>query len=224
MSQCPAVSHAIAHPHLWAASSIPFLPYGVGAEKLALYVDLLLKWNVKLNLSAYQEPVSLLRDLIQDSFFLASFLDSLVLHHLCPGDKLKIWDLGAGAGLPGIPLRIFWPHGAYTWIERRQKRALFLQTACAHLELPNCDGFMGDAKSFFAASSVKPDFIISRAFMPWQKLLNFCSDQLLKGSHIIVMSNESPPEIAPQGWRLVATQNCQLPRKNHWLWALSPSE
>lgn len=213
-------AQAVASPHLWASEELPFFPYGKGAAELALYLDLLLAWNRKLNLSACKSAIPILRDLAQDSIFLASFLDELTLRKQWDKKNLRLWDLGAGAGLPGIPLRIFWPRGDYTWIERRQKRALFLQNVCAQLKLAACSGYTGEAQAFFAASSQKAHCILSRAFMPWQKLLNFCDRQLEPHGSIIIMANQEPPEL-PDGWQLDSARICQLPTKKHWLWALS---
>lgn len=213
---------AIAAPRLWASAEIPFLPCGEGARELASYIETLLAWNRKLNLSGCAEALPLLRDLIQDSFFLASFLDELVLVKQWPVEALEILDLGAGAGLPGIPLRIFWPYGHYTWVERRQKRALFLQNICARLRLPRCSGFPGDAAAFFAATNQKAHCIISRAFMPWQKLPDFCAAQLAPTGSLIIMASHPPPA-PPAGWQLDASRHCPLPARDHWLWALSRS-
>ncbi|MBD5642070.1 MAG: 16S rRNA (guanine(527)-N(7))-methyltransferase RsmG [Desulfovibrio sp.] len=217
-----AAAQAIAAPRLWASDELPFLPYGSGAADLALYLDLLLAWNRKLNLTACQDAVSLLRDLAQDSIFLASFLEELAWRKQWPKTGMQILDLGAGAGLPGIPLRIFWGRGDYTWIERRQKRALFLQNACARLKLANCAGYCGDASDFFKQTRQKARCILSRAFMPWQKLLNFCAGQLASAGSLIIMANHEPPEL-PAGWRLDSALPCKLPAKTHWLWALSQS-
>lgn len=215
-----APAQAIASPELWASPKVPFLPFGQGAVDLARYLELVLAWNRKLNLSACKEAIPLLRDLVQDSFFLAGFLDELALLKRWPETGQRIWDLGAGAGLPGIPLRIFWPQGHYTWIERRQKRALFLQNVCAQLKLAACSGFCGDASAFFAGSPQKAHCILSRAFMPWQQLLDFCADQLEPNGSIIIMANHAPPSL-PSGWTLDAAKLCPLPDKTHWLWALS---
>ena len=39
----------------------------------------------------------------------------------------ETWDLGAGAGIPGIPLRLVWDSGTFTLVEVREKRVLFLE-------------------------------------------------------------------------------------------------
>lgn len=222
-SQAISPGEAIARPDLWAGAEIPFLPYGDGARNLALYMDLLLAWNRKLNLSGCDNAIELLRDLVQDSFFMASFIEELALRKKWKPEIAAIWDLGAGAGLPGIPLRIFLPFGKYTWVERRQKRALFLENVCARLALPGISGFCGDAAKFMARHSEGAQCIIARAFLPWQKLLEFCKGHLARCGSVIIMSNQAPPAL-PAQWQLDSSKCYWLPHKTHWLWALSQTD
>ncbi len=59
----------------------------------------------------------------------------LITPHLSPADR--ILDLGSGAGLPGVPLALAFPHHQVTWVERRQRRANFLRIVASQLELGN---------------------------------------------------------------------------------------
>lgn len=205
----------IAARHLWAAPELPFLPLKSAAHDLAAYMNLLLKWNCQLNLSGCDNALSLMRDLIQDSFFLLKFMQTLPL-----APNLQIWDLGAGAGLPGIPLRILSSFGNYTWIEASQKRAIFLQTVQANLHLKNVSGHAGRVEDFFRQAG-KADLIISRAFRPWREILDLCRPKLASGAQIVIMANSSPPDMPP-GWRLTSSFPYQLPHKKRWFWAISP--
>ncbi len=97
--------------------------------------------------------------------------------------SFEIWDLGAGAGIPGIPLRILWQLGVYTMIEVRQKRCFFLNTALASLRLPETFVFHGKAEDFMDKKKEKgiyADLILSRAFMPFEKMLPFVAPYLRK--------------------------------------------
>lgn len=208
----------IARPELWAADALPLLPCGKAQAELALYLDMLLDWNKKLNLTAYQDPAAILAGLIQDSFFLAPFLENLF-----SGRNWRqplILDPGAGAGLPGIPLRLVWPRGKYVMIERRQKRALFLQNASSRLRLPGVLVRAGDARDLFLGQyRAKASCILSRAFMPWRELLPFCEPALAGDGLIVIMANEPPPAL-PQGWRLAASLPYSLPARTRWFWAI----
>lgn len=209
-----AAAEALAAPDLWAAPELPFLPSGEGAALLAAYIDMLLVWNRKLNLAGCHEPVPLLATLIQDSFFLTQFLERIF-----PAPPGLTLDPGAGAGLPGIPLRIFWRKGEYRMIERSQKRALFLANACSRLKLENTSSCCQDAKAVFAASQ-KADCILSRAFMPWQELLAFCRPGLAPGGTVVIMANQPPPGALPPGWLLQDSFGYRLPERERWFWAI----
>lgn len=205
----------VAKPELWAAGELPFLPMPEARASLAAYIDLLLAWNEKLNLTGYSDAGAVLADLVQDSFFLARFLEDVFPDYEARLN-LEIYDLGAGAGIPGIPLRILWPFGRYTWIERRSKRAIFLRNASARLKL-NMRGSTSQARDFLATR--KADCIISRAFMPWRDLLGLCAGSLSRDGAVIIMANESPAPM-PDGWILGGSLAYSLPRKQRWLWAI----
>ena len=189
--------------------SLPLHP--AQAEKLALYLELLLKWNSKINLTASHDWREVTRDLVADSFHLAGFIAALPLPKNT-NESPRTWDLGAGGGLPGIPLRILWQAGTCHLIELREKRALFLQTALALLKLPATFARRGDAAAFMqteAAAGKPADLILSRAFMPWQELLAYVQPYLApRGILLLMLRGDSFCEAVP-GWELVG--QCSYP-------------
>lgn len=208
----------IARPELWAADTLPLLPGKLAQEELARYLDMLLAWNKKLNLTAYQDPAAIMSGLIQDSFFLAPFLEKLFSARCWR--KPLLLDPGAGAGLPGIPLRLVWQRGTYVMIERRQKRALFLQNVRSCLKMADLQIHAGDARDLFPGKyRAKADCVLSRAFMPWRELLPFCEPVLGEGALIVIMANAPPPAL-PDGWRLADSRAYNLPGKTRWFWAV----
>jgi 16S rRNA (guanine527-N7)-methyltransferase len=64
------------------------------------------------------------------------FLDSLLFLKVLPGTVRSLMDLGSGAGIPGIPIKIVQPSIRLTLLEARQRRASFLSTAIRELALP----------------------------------------------------------------------------------------
>lgn len=112
-------------------------------EKLVQYLDLLSFWNTRLNLVGPGDPRKIFKNLVLDSFYLANFIESIFI-----SPPTHCWDPGAGAGLPGIPLRIIWNKGSYAMIEARAKRALFLKTAVARIDLPAVQVFEGRIEDF----------------------------------------------------------------------------
>ncbi|MBQ1539903.1 MAG: 16S rRNA (guanine(527)-N(7))-methyltransferase RsmG [Desulfovibrio sp.] len=186
------------------------------ARSLAAYLDMLVRWNQRMNLvgaRSWQEAA----ELAQDSLPLARLLDQLPL----PAAP-RVWDLGAGAGLPGIPLRCVWKKGRYWLVEAREKRALFLRQAVFSLKLGGTEVFMGRAEDFMAREGAC-DVLVSRAFMPWEKLLAFAGPRVAGGGFAVFMLNESlQGRPLPAGWRLYAEAVYEAGGKRRQLCALAP--
>jgi 16S rRNA (guanine527-N7)-methyltransferase len=157
------------------------------ARLLTVYLGLLVKWNSRMNLVGPATWPEILEILIQDSWHLADLLQTLAPQ---PGQTL---DLGAGAGLPGIPLRVFWQSGEYYLVEPRQKRAIFMEQSVAHMKLPRTKVICGRMEALPAARR-QADLIVSRAFMPWKKLLAEVRGYLAPQGRVLVMSNETSDE------------------------------
>ncbi len=157
------------------------------AGLLAVYLGLLVKWNSRMNLVGPSNWPEIFETLIQDSWHLADLLAGLDPQ---PSETL---DLGAGAGLPGIPLRVFWGAGDYWLVEPRQKRALFMEQAVAHMRLPRTSIFRGRMEAL-PLERRRAGLIVSRAFMPWRKLLAEVRGFLAPSGRVLVMSNETSEE------------------------------
>ena len=177
-------------------------------EQLALYLGLLMKWNKAMNLVGVRDWRSALVSLGADSFFLADFLDGLPL----PPEP-EIWDLGAGAGLPGIPLRIIRRQGIYHMIEARAKRALFVGNVLAQLKLPGVFVHEARVEAFFQRppGANKAQAIISRAFKPWREVLDLVRPHLAPQGLVVIMSNGREKKIVPEGWQNAGHLAYELP-------------
>ncbi len=156
------------------------------AGQLSAYLSLLMQWNKVMNLVGARHWRDALDDLVMDSFHLNAFLRSQVLPAL-PASP-SCWDLGSGAGLPGIPLRILWNEGDYWMVESRDKRTIFLSTVLARSPIPGTHVFHGRAEQFMEGK--KADLIVSRAFMPWKELLEFIKGHLNPGGQIVFLTLE----------------------------------
>lgn len=171
------------------------------ALQLAGYIDLLMRWNKMMNLVGARHWRDALDELILDSFFLSTFLRERILPQL-PADPVT-WDLGSGAGLPGIPLRILWQAGQYWMVESRDKRTIFLSTVLARFPLKNTQVFRGRAEEFM--KNKKADLIVSRAFMPWKDLLSFVQGHLTDNGHIVFLTREELKPESDLPWNITAT-------------------
>lgn len=188
---------------------------------LATYLELLTQWNRAMNLVGTRRWQDTLRLLLADSFHLAHFLRSLPL----PMD-LHTWDLGAGAGLPGIPLRMVWTEGHYFLVEAREKRTLFLSTVLAHLPLPATEIFCGRAEDFFVRAPQPAHLVVSRAFMPWAQVLELVQPHVqqpsaqTEGGRVVLLTLEEAPAKAPQGWTVEASHSYTVDAGVRHFWAL----
>lgn len=177
-------SHPEAHEVAVRAKGLGRVLTDDQARLLSVYLGLLVKWNARMNLVGPSTWTEILDTLIQDSWHLADLLHTLGTQ---PAQTL---DLGAGAGLPGIPLRVFWQSGEYYLVEPRQKRAIFMEQAVAHMKLPLTKVICARMEALPPARR-EADLIVSRAFMPWRKLLAEVKSCLAPQGRVLVMSNES---------------------------------
>ena len=100
-------------------------PSPVIVTQLSLFLDLLLKWNARTNLTAIRDPEEIVRRHFGESLFAAANLPPAV----------TLLDLGSGAGFPGIPIQIAHPALRVTLAESQNKKATFLREAMRTLSL-----------------------------------------------------------------------------------------
>lgn len=133
-------------------------------EALAAYLDLLLRWNTRVNLTAVRDAESIVTRHFGESLFAAGRL-------LEPGSgvALRAFDVGSGAGFPGLPLKIFCPGVRLTLIESQHKKAAFLKEVIRALRLENTDVFTGRAEDYPEAGT--GDLVTLRAVEHFERIL-----------------------------------------------------
>ncbi|WP_027367260.1 16S rRNA (guanine(527)-N(7))-methyltransferase RsmG [Desulfocurvibacter africanus] len=188
------------------------------AGKLALYLGLLVEWNKRMNLVGASSWREVLSRLVMDSWHLADHLAELPL----PAEPRSL-DLGAGAGLPGIPLRIFWNSGEYRLVEIREKRTIFLRVAVAKLDLPRTFVLRSRVENL-GADALPADLVLGRAFKPWPEYLELVRPMLAPGGFVVVFANEAPPEGAgkDQGFRLDRVTPYTTGGGQRYFWTFTP--
>jgi 16S rRNA (guanine527-N7)-methyltransferase len=98
-------------------------------SRTSAYLDLLLKWNARTNLTSVRDPQEIVTRHFGESFFAAS--------RLLDGTTDSVIDLGSGAGFPGVPIAIFAPVVRVTLLESNAKKAAFLNEVAHALRLSN---------------------------------------------------------------------------------------
>lgn len=182
---------------------------------LGIYLALLMKWNKAMNLVGTRSWEETLDTLIVDSFHLSAFMSGIGLP-----PSPETFDLGSGAGLPGIPLRLVWRDGRYTLVEAREKRAIFLHTALASLSLGRTEVFAGRAERFFAQAA-PADCIVSRAFMPWKAMLGFVKQALAPDGRVVFLTLAPAPGDIPESWRLIRETRYDVMGTSRFFWCFS---
>ena len=110
------------------------------------YLDLLLRWNARTNLTAIREPEEIVRRHFGESLFAAANLSAAAnSEEPLPNTLL---DLGSGAGFPGLPIAFAHPEIAVTLAESQNKKATFLREAVRTLGLGNVEVWAARAETF----------------------------------------------------------------------------
>ena len=119
--------------------------------KFYSYMELLIEWNEKINLTAIIEP---------EEIILKHFIDSLTIYKYIEKDN-KVVDVGTGAGFPGIPLKIANPELKITLVDSLNKRLIFLQDVINKLQLKNVEIIHARAEDFGQNKKFREKFDIA---------------------------------------------------------------
>ena|SRR5690348_1776183 len=145
-------------------------------SSISKYIDLLTKWNSRMNLTAVRDPHQMATRHFGESFFAAKSLIARDWRGL-------IVDVGSGAGFPGIPLAV-WAGGAQVGlIESNAKKAAFLNQVIRTLELKNAKVFLGRAEIF----AEHADMVTMRAVERFENVLPMATGHIKPGGRIGLM-------------------------------------
>ncbi len=111
-------------------------------DRFERYLDLFIRWNRTHRMTALDSPAAIVRDL---------FLDSLLYLRFLPRPGVRLVDIGAGAGIPGLPLKLVEPPIGLTLIEAKRKRVSFLLTVRRELGLEDIQIEEGRAERLVAS-------------------------------------------------------------------------
>lgn len=134
-------------------------------DKLYEYMNLLLNWNEKMNLTAITEPKEIILKHFIDSITIAKYIK----------ENDKIIDIGTGAGFPGIPIKILKPNIEIVLLDSLNKRIKFLDEVIEKLNLKKIETVHSRAEDF--GRNVKKresfDIVMSRAVAKLAVLLEY---------------------------------------------------
>ncbi len=163
-------------------------------EQFNIYYQELVDWNKRVNLTRITSY-----DEVQIKHFLDSLTVTLVFKLPLAGASLSLIDVGTGAGLPGIPLKILFPNMKLVLLEATAKKAAFLHHVTSQLGLDDIEIVVGRAERVAHETQYRErfDVVLSRGVAALSSLveltLPFC---IVGGSFIAQKKGEIEPEIS----------------------------
>jgi 16S rRNA (guanine527-N7)-methyltransferase len=155
---------------------------------LARYLQLLSRWNQKMNLTAVRDPEVLV------ALHLAECLRAA---QRIPAEAETVLDFGSGAGLPGIPIQIAQPELRVTLAESQKKKAAFLQEVVRELGLNGSVVHTGRVEDLPATAVF--DLVTLRAVDKMGEALRMAFPRI------------RPPQGSRRGWCMVLTSQSEVP-------------
>lgn len=171
-------------------------------KKFYLYMQILIEWNEKINLTAITEPKEVI---------IKHFIDSLSVSNKIK-DNSKIIDVGTGAGFPGIPLKIYNNTLNVTLLDSLNKRTVFLKEVIEKLNLKNIEVIHGRAEDYAKIDKYREnyDYAISRAVAPLNILLEYLSPYVKIGGNVIAMKGSNAEEEIKNSSNALKILRCQI--------------
>ena len=169
---------------------IPFLGNrAISDDQVALvsaHLELLLKWNAKMNLTAVRGPEEVVTRHFGESFFTA--------RHISQDQDSSglLIDLGSGAGFPGIPIRVWASKLELTLVEAQQKKAVFLREVLRSLRLSNTAVVQERAEKLQIAA----DVVTLRAVEKFRDILPVAAGLVSKGGRLVLLVGTPQSQIA----------------------------
>ncbi len=132
-------------------------------QQFRTYTDLLLEWNEKTNITRITSLADILEYHYRDALHLDRFIDMQQVKTIC--------DIGTGGGIPGIPLKIKYPHLHVVLIEVNGKKIAFLRDLIETLGLENVEIVDLDWRTFLRQTNMPIDLFVARASLPVVELV-----------------------------------------------------
>jgi 16S rRNA (guanine527-N7)-methyltransferase len=155
------------------------------ARKLLGYLQLLQRWNRTYNLTAIRDPGQMLVQHIFDSLAVVRPLDDAM-----PSDG-RLYDIGAGAGLPGAVLAIMRPDWRVACVDAVEKKTAFIRQAAGALALPNLAALHSRVEQLPAAGC---DVVTSRAFASLDDFARLAGQHVAPGGTLLALKGKVPDD------------------------------
>jgi len=185
-------------------------------KKFSRYLELLVQWNQKINLTSLKTP----REII-----IKHFLDSIscikIINKYIDTEGISVIDVGAGAGFPGMPIKIICPSIRLSLLEARKKKTIFLQKLTEEMNFQQVKILNGRAETFGKSIDYreKYDIAVSRAVAHLSVLSEYCLPLVRGGGLFIAQKGRSYKEETEKslktirflGGELIGVENVRIP-------------
>lgn len=188
-------------------------------KKFSRYLELLIQWNQKINLTSLKTP----REII-----IKHFLDSIscikIINKYIDTEGISIIDVGAGAGFPGMPIKIICPSIRLSLLEARNKKTMFLEKVADEMNFKKVKILNGRAEIFGKGEDHRErhNIAISRAVARLNVLSEYCLPLVRVGGLFVAQKGRSYKKeidkalkaIQLLGGELIGVENVRIPFTN----------
>lgn len=168
-------------------------------SEFARLVDYLVDWNSRMNLTAVRDPAGIA---------IKHILDSLTCFMVMPfPEGAAVLDVGAGAGFPGLALKIVRSDLAVTLLDSTQKKLGFIDHTISALELKNTRSLFGRAEELGRTGPHREayDIVVARAVAPMRILAELCLPFVRVGGTLLAMKG---PNVGREAQAAASTIEC----------------
>ena len=192
------------------------------------YLELLLSYNKKINLTAIIERDEIWKDHFLDSALLLPCLDSLdggfldssssISIDKSRGNKFHLLDVGTGAGFPGMVLAILKPEWEVVLLDSLNKRVDFLNLVTDELGLNNVTAIHGRAEDLAREVEYREgfDLVVSRAVAELRLLLELCVPFVKPDGRFFSYKGPKHEEELTESSNALSELNCKFVQKFHF--------
>lgn len=159
--------------------------------RLTQFLSQLIRWNKTFNLTAIRDPAEMVRVHLLDSLSLVPLLE-----RLAGSRPIHLMDVGAGAGLPGIPLALALPGVSLTLVETSGKKAAFLRQIQSALQLNSTQVCQSRIEALPIADLVNGpvDILVCRAFRAMDQYLELVASVVSPNTIVVAMKGPAVEE------------------------------
>ncbi|XP_021900888.1 uncharacterized protein LOC110816851 isoform X3 [Carica papaya] len=164
-------------------------------DQIHLYVDALLQWNQKMNLTAVTEVSEVMERHVEDSLAILPPIRTSYISCCSPScDNICLIDVGSGPGLPGLILAIACPGWNVTLLESMNKRCVFLEHAVSVTGLSNVKILRGRAENLGQNACFREHFdvAVARAVAEMRILAEYCLPLVRVGGLFVAAKGHDP--------------------------------